>query len=100
MRINVYAEELTYDVDIVRKSPDNHPDVTFRGVRMYLDSPSSLHDDDDDDDRSAITIWVPWTRAGGHRPRAVTMLLRRMADRLDAEFDSWWDATHSDRGAL
>lgn len=87
MRINVYAEELTTDIEVVVKAPDNHPDVEFRGIRMYLDSPDTLHKDPDDDDRSAITIWVPWTRAGGHRPDVVTRLLRRMADRLDAAFD-------------
>lgn len=86
MRINVYAEELTQDVEIVRKAPENHPDVEFRGVRMYLASPNELHDGPDDDDRSAITIWVPWTRAGGHKPDVVTSLLRYMADALDEEF--------------
>lgn len=88
MRINVYAEELTTDVVIIRKAPENHPDVEFRGVRMYLASPAELHDGADDDDRSAITVWVPWTRKGGHKPDVVTALLRKMADALDAEFES------------
>lgn len=86
VRINVYAEELTPDVVIVRKAPENHPDVEFRGVRMYLASPTELHDGEDDDDRSAITMWVPWTRRGGHRPDVVSSLLRMMADSLDEEF--------------
>jgi hypothetical protein len=86
MRINVYAEELTDRVEVVGKAPPNHPDVEFRGVRMYLASPDVLHADPDDDDSSAITIWVPWTRAGGHRPDAVSGLLRRMADALDEAF--------------
>lgn len=86
MRINVYAEELTQDVEIIRKAPDNVPDVQFRGVRMYLVSPDQLHDDPDDDDRSAITVWVPWTRRGGHKPEVVVNLLRKMADTLEGEF--------------
>lgn len=88
MRINVYAEELTNDIEIVRKSPANVPGETFCGVRMFLKSPDELHDDPNDDDRSAITLWVPWTKAGGHRPQEVMRLLRSMADALDDEFRS------------
>lgn len=86
MRINVYAEELTMEVEVVTKAPDNHPDTAFAGIRMYLKSPDELHADPDDDDRSAITIWVPWTKRGGHRPEAVTAMLRMMADKLDDHF--------------
>lgn len=86
MRINVYAEELTTEVEVIRKAPENHPAEEFRGIRMYLRSPNELHADPDDDDRSAITIWVPWTRAGGHRPDVVSSLLRDMADQLDAAY--------------
>lgn len=41
MRINVYAEELTDEVEIVHKEPSNHT-VKFVGVRMYLKSPDAL----------------------------------------------------------
>lgn len=78
MRINVYAEELTDEVEVVVKRPDNHPNEEFRGVRMYLASPSQLHGGADDDDRSAITIWVPWTKSGGHRPDVVVAVLMKM----------------------
>lgn len=86
MRLNVYAEELVDRVEVVSKSPDNHPNESFKGVRMYLASPDVLHSDPDDDDSSAITIWVPWTKAGGHRPDVVTSLLRKMADALDEAY--------------
>lgn len=86
MRINVYAEELTNEVEIIRKSPDNHPGVSFVGVRTYLASPELLHRDPDDDDRSAITVWVPWTMKSGHKPKIVIDLLRKMADDLEDEF--------------
>lgn len=86
MRINVYAEELTDRVEIVRKSPPNHPDETFRGVRLYLASPDELHAGDDDDDSSAITLWVPWTQRGGHDWATVYNLLLDMADKLITEF--------------
>jgi hypothetical protein len=70
----------------VRKAPENHPDVEFRGIRTYLASPDTLHAGADDDDRSAITFWVPWTRKGGHRPDVVSSMLRRMANILDQAF--------------
>lgn len=66
MRINIYAEELTDRVEVVTKRPDNHPGETFYGIRLYLASPDELHVTPDDDDSSAITVWVPWTRAGGN----------------------------------
>ena len=50
MRVNVYAEELTQDVQIVEKNGHH-------GLRFYLHSPHQLHHRPDDDDRSAITLW-------------------------------------------
>lgn len=86
MRINVYAEELTDRIEVISKAPPNHPDVEFKGIRFYLASPDTLHSDPDDDDSSAITIWVPWTRRGGHDPSLVVNLLRDMANELEASF--------------
>lgn len=57
MRINVYAEELTQETEIVTKVVDNR---TFYAVRLFLKSPKELHHSKNDDDRSAITFWVPW----------------------------------------
>lgn len=86
MRINIYAEELTDRIEVVTKAPPNHPDTEFAGIRLYLASPDVLHADPDDDDSSAITIWVPWTRAGGHRPEAVIDLLLSAAGALSDRF--------------
>lgn len=85
MRINVYAEELTHEIEVAHKAPENHPDTEFYGIRMFLKSPDVLHNDPNDDDRSAITIWVPWSKREGHRPDVVAHLLRRMAE----EVESW-----------
>jgi hypothetical protein len=82
MRINVYAEEITGETTVVIKSPDNHPGVNFYGIRMYLDSPSVLHLTDDDDDRSAITLWVPWTKDSGHQWGKLRELLDNLSDEL------------------
>ena len=62
MRINVYSEELTDEVEVVEKTADTG--VTFYGLRIFLKSAPELHNDVDDDDRSAITFWVPATKDG------------------------------------
>lgn len=80
MRINVYAEEILLDTEIVEKvvTDEKFGTRTFYGVRMYLDSPESLHSDPADDDRSAITFWIPWTRARGHNVGHIQALLEMM----------------------
>lgn len=93
MRINVYAEELTLDTEVVTKTvtDEKFGTRTFYGIRMYLASPPELHSDPADDDRSAITFWVPWTRAEGHDFGKLDDLLSELTQRLQeamkAEFD-------------
>jgi hypothetical protein len=81
MRINVYAEELTSETDLIIK-PVIHR-ANFYAVRMFLKSPAELHHDPSDDDRSAITIWVPWTRGMGHDFAVVRNLLQELLRQLD-----------------
>lgn len=57
MRINIYSQELTKEVEIVETTADTG--ITYYGLRWYLASPDILHHTVDDDDRSAITIWIP-----------------------------------------
>lgn len=85
MRINVYAEELTDVTELVTKTVTDAKfgTRTFYGVRFYLESPAVLHADPDDDDRSAITLWVPWTRAGGHDFGTVADVLGELSERLE-----------------
>lgn len=82
MRINVYAEELTDEVELVTKTvtDDKFGERTFYGIRCFLASPDVLHADPEDDDRSAITYWVPWTRAAGHDPHRLWFVLNAMAE--------------------
>lgn len=58
MRINIYSQELTKEVELVSKKAAD-TGITYYGVRMYLASPDILHHTEDDDDRSAITFWIP-----------------------------------------
>jgi hypothetical protein len=55
MRVNVYQEELTNEVKVVKKKAETNAE--FIGIRFYLHSPNELHDDAGDDDRSAVTFW-------------------------------------------
>jgi hypothetical protein len=56
MRVNVYHEELTGEVEVVPVEP--RPGKRYIGLRFFLHSPPELHDKPDDDDRSAVTLWV------------------------------------------
>lgn len=64
MRVNVYAEELTQEVEIVRKTIEDGRE--FLAVRLFLKSAKDLHHTPKDDDRSAITFWVPWYKGKNH----------------------------------
>lgn len=55
MRVNVYSEELTEDIEIIEPSERNHGHY---GIRFYLASSPALDCEEGDDDRSAVTFWV------------------------------------------
>ncbi len=71
MRINVYAEELTQDIEVVTKVVDGR---TFYAVRLFLKSPPELHHTVEDDDRSAITLWVPWKNGKNNHEYLITIM--------------------------
>ncbi len=75
MRINVYAEELPTERRTERVTKRAAGGLTYFGARLYLISPSVLHDIAGDDDRSAITFWGP--------KRVVARLLRELAGKMD-----------------
>lgn len=83
MRLNVYAEEITSETQIIRKvvHTDEGTDETFYGIRMYLLSPKELHHSPDDDDRSAITFWVKWTKREGNNPLYLKYLFADLYER-------------------
>jgi hypothetical protein len=78
MRVNVYNEELTDEVSVVKTTAN---DQTFYGVRIWLRSPSELHNLPTDDDRSAVTIWF------GDRDRC-HRVARALGNSLDLEYVS------------
>lgn len=85
MRINVYAEELTTETEVVEKIVNDGSNYgrTFYGVRTYLLSTDVLHHTPEDDDRSAITFFVPWTCEGGHDFEVLRSVLVNLLDDLD-----------------
>jgi len=64
MRINIYAEELSDDIEVITKIT---PDGEFTGLRMYMYLPVTLPNGEQvrgkfmhshaDDDSAAVTFW-------------------------------------------
>lgn len=83
MRVNVYAEEIRDEIKVIRK-PEHGPEGrVFLGIRLYLESSTKLHHTEKDDDRSAITIWVPWTKEKGNDKTKLAIILRKMAYEIE-----------------
>lgn len=85
MRVNVYAEEITEEIKVIRKPGSD--DREFLGIRLYLKSHEDLHFTKKegvvfDDDRSAITLWVPYTKEKGNDTQFLSRILERMADAI------------------
>jgi len=78
MRINIYSQELTSDVDKVAKvgKNDEGDDSVFEGIRWFMHSSETLHHTPDDNDQSAITIWLPRST---HRRKELARTFLEMA---------------------
>ena len=57
MRINVYSQELTSEVNTVEKK--SNTGLVYSAVQLMLHSSPMLHHPPHDDDRSAVTFWLP-----------------------------------------
>lgn len=57
MRINVYSQELTSEVNIIEKI--SNTGLIYSAVQLMLHSSPMLHHPPEDDDRSAVTFWLP-----------------------------------------
>jgi hypothetical protein len=59
MRVNVYTEELTGEVQVVRAEYTDSEGQKAEnwGIRFVLKSHPDLHHQPKDDDRSAVTFW-------------------------------------------
>jgi hypothetical protein len=57
MRINIYSQELTYEVKVIEK--ESNTGLVYSAVQLMLHSSPMLHHPPADDDRSAVTFWLP-----------------------------------------
>ncbi len=77
MRINVYSQELTDEVNMVEK--ESNTGLVYSAVQLMLHSSPMLHHPPHDDDRSAITFWLPKSRARREQlARAVEDMARKV----------------------
>ena len=60
MRINVYSQELTDEVNVIEK--ESNTGLIYTAVQLMLHSSPLLHHPPKDDDRSAVTFWLPKSR--------------------------------------
>jgi len=74
VRINVYSQELTDEVNTVEKV--SNTGLTYSAVQLMLHSSPRLHHPPADDDRSAVTIWLPKSQ---ERRESLAMTLEKMA---------------------
>lgn len=57
MRVNVYSQELTSEVQHIEKQ--SNTGIVYQAAMLVLHSSSMLHHPPQDDDRSGITFWLP-----------------------------------------
>lgn len=57
MRINVYSQEITTEVQAIKKR--SNTGVVYSAIQFILHSSERLHHPPADDDRSAVTFWLP-----------------------------------------
>jgi hypothetical protein len=79
MRMNVYSQELTDEVQTVEKV--SNTGLIYSAVMLMLHSSSRLHHPPQDDDRSAVTFWLP---RSAERRESLACAFERMAAEVRA----------------
>ena len=77
MRINVYSQELTSEVNVLEKQ--SNTGLVYSAVQLMLHSSPMLHHPPQDDDRSAVTFWLPKSQ---ERREALAYAFEEMAARV------------------
>lgn len=78
MRINVYSQELTDEVNVIQKV--SNTGLVYSAVQLMLHSSDKLHHPPADDDRSAVTFWLPKSAV---RRINFAAALRKMAEEVE-----------------
>lgn len=82
MRINVYSQELTKEVQLITRTASHGP--VYKGIRFILNSPKELHFTPNDDDRSAVTFWIPESKTdSNYNPQLLAQIFRKAADIIE-----------------
>jgi len=79
MRINVYSQELTDEVNVIEK--ESNTGLVYSAVQLMLHSSPLLHHPPKDDDRSAVTFWLPKSAA---RRESLAKAFEEMAAKVRA----------------
>ena len=74
MRLNVYSQELTDEIQVEEKR--SNTGLVYSAVRLMLHSSDRLHHPPADDDRSGVTFWLP---KSAERRENLAQTLERMA---------------------
>lgn len=81
MRINVYSQELTAEVQVAQKT--SNTGVTYSAVMLMLHSSPMLHHPPKDDDRSAVVFWLPKSKdRREHLARAFEQMAREVRNAI------------------
>lgn len=80
MRVNVYSQELTSEVNIIEKV--SNTGRVYRAAQLILHSSHRLHHPPKDDDRSAVTFWFP---RSAWRNREMATAFMEIAELFQAE---------------
>lgn len=87
MRINIYSQELTNEVQVEEKV--SNTGLIYTAVRLMLHSSEMLHHPPKDDDRSAISIWLPKSRQ--RREELAATLCKMAAEVRHAKLETGLD---------
>lgn len=79
MRVNVYSQELTSETATIEK--ESNTGLVYSAVQLMLHSSEKLHHPPLDDDRSAVTFWLPKSKA---RREELAQAFEMMAKRVRA----------------
>lgn len=79
MRVNVYSQELTPEVQVISKT--SNTGLIYSAVMLMLHSSERLHHPPEDDDRSAVAFWLPKSEA---RRESMALAFEEMAQAVRA----------------
>lgn len=87
MRVNVYHHEIPFMAERAEHvTTIADTGERFHGIRLPVEPPV-MHQPGDDDS-GAVTLWFPWTRAGGHDTldmRRIARFILQVCDNVDGD---------------